>query len=239
MAMRGALIQLGAGSYAIPELGRPAVQFKAWQPLVHARLGALGPYYLGGLTALAEHRLTDISSKEVTAIIGFRNSTIEKGLISVGGRPVVASRSLRGAVFADENGIETVALSRTEAYRRSNVTRTLVDALWRPELFGATETWVTAWGRGERNALDVGLACKYAVAIGPSTAQRTGLLLDLLGHGQQAKQLIPKSVIRRGSAVRLVADSNDTEETVETDPYWRVAFNMRREQIEGWLTYGK
>jgi len=236
MASRGALTPLGAGCYAISKLGRPGVQFKAWQPLVHARLGSLGPYYLSGLTALADHRLTDISSKDVLAVIGFRNAEIENSRIAVGGRPLIVCRSQRPAVFSEAAGIETVTLSRTQSYRRSDATRTLVDALWHPELFGATETWVTAWGRGgERGTLDIELACRYAVTLGPSTARRVGVLLDLLGHGREARELIPKSAAHINAPVQLVGNSDFTESDADIDPYWRVAFNVRRDRIEGWL----
>jgi predicted transcriptional regulator of viral defense system len=237
MADRGALIRLGAGRYAIPVVGSASADFKAWQPMVHARLAPLGDYYLGGFSALAEHRLTDLSERAAFVIVGFSHSALITGRVDVAGRPLRAAATRR-AVFTEELGVETVRLSRTEAYRRSDATRTLVDCLWHPELCGAPETWITAWGRGERSALDPMQACRYAGALGPSVACRVGLMLDLVGHGAVARDLLvgarradrPTPLVARGVAV---GDADERDRT------WNVVFNVPRERVQGWLSYGK
>ncbi|HEY1458305.1 MAG TPA: hypothetical protein VGF15_07280 [Solirubrobacteraceae bacterium] len=239
MAGRGALIKLGAGRYALPELGLPDPAYKAWQPMLHGRLAALGDYYLGFFSALEEHRLIDLSEPFSTVLVGFGSRQLESGTLEVAGRRVWAVRTRR-EVFTDDLGVELVRLSRTEQYRRSDPTRTLVDCLWHPELSGDTETWVTAWGRGmlyER--LDPVAACRYALALGPTVARRTGLMLELLDAGDVARAQLPSRVRRSDRAPLMVADGPPANERMELDPFWRVRMNVSRDRLEGWLLYGK
>ncbi len=239
MAGRGALIKLGAGRYAIPELGSDAVAYKAWQPMLDGRLAPLGDYYLGFFSALEEHRLTDLSEPFSTVLVGFASRQLSSGEISVAGRPIRAARTQR-PVFTDDLGVEVVRLSRTERYRRSDPTRTLVDCLWHPHLAGATETWVSAWGRGMREErLDPLVACRHALALGPAVARRTGLMLDLLGAGKVARAQLPARVRRSDRAPLMVADGPAASEEMELDPYWRLRMNVGRRRLEGWLSYGK
>ena len=239
MAGRGALIKLGAGRYAIPVLGHGEAAYKAWQPMLHGRLAALGDYYLGFFSALAEHRLTDLAEPFATVLVGFGSRQLQSGELEVAGRQVRSVRTRR-RVFSSELGIEVVRLSRSEMYMRSNPTRTLVDALWHPELSGATETWVTAWGRGMRyEQLDPVAACGYALALGPAVARRTGLMLDLLGAGEVARAQLPSRVRRSDRVTLMIADGLPAVEEMELDPFWRVRLNVPRDRIEGWLLYGK
>ena len=239
MAGRGALIKLGAGRYAIPAFGHAEAAYKAWQPMLHGRLAPLGDYYLGFFSALAEHRLTDLSEPFATVLVGFGSRQLQSGKLEVAGRQVRCARTRR-PVFSSELGVEVVRLSRTEMYMRSNPTRTLVDALWHPELSGVTETWVTAWGRGMRyEQLDPVAACGYALALGPAVARRTGLMLDLLGAGEVARAQLPSRVRRSDRVTLMIADGPTVAEEMELDPFWRVRLNVPRDRIEGWLLYGK
>ncbi|MEX2025355.1 MAG: hypothetical protein WD993_09835 [Thermoleophilaceae bacterium] len=236
MARRGALIRLGAGRYAIPVIGSDSPEFKAWQPMVHARLAPLGEYYLGGFSALAEHRLTDLSDPAAFVVAGFWHSALAAGRVAVVGRPLRAAITRR-PVLTGELGIETVRLSRTETYRRSDPTRTLVDCLWHPRLCGTPETWITAWGRGATATLDVDLACRYAAALGPSVACRVGLMLDLVGHGHIARDTLGHA--RRADRPTPLVAGDAIGDAVERDPTWNVVLNVPRERVEGWLSYGK
>ena len=240
MAGRGALIKLGAGRYAIPAFGHAEAAYKAWQPMMHGRLAPLGDYYLGFFSALAEHRLTDLAEPFATVLVGFGSRQLQKsGKLEIAGRQVRSVRTRR-PVFSSELGVEVVRLSRTEMYMRSNPTRTFVDALWHPELSGATETWVTAWGRGIRyEQLDPVAACGYALALGPAVARRTGLMLDLLGAGEVARAQLPSRVRRSDRVTLMIADGPPAAEEMELDPFWRVRLNVPRDRIEGWLLYGK
>jgi len=239
MAGRGALIKLGAGRYAIPAFGHADPAYKAWQPMLYGRLAPLGDYYLGFFSALAEHRLTDLSEPFATVLVGFGSRQLQSGKLEIAGRQVRSVRTRR-PVFSSELGAEVMRLSRAEMYMRSNPTRTLVDALWHPELSGDTETWVTAWGRGMRyEQLDPVAACGYALALGPAVARRAGLMLDLLGAGEVARAQLPSRVRRSDRIALMIADGPPAAEEMEFDPFWRVRLNVPRDRIEGWLLYGK
>ena len=238
MARRGALISLGAGRYAIPIIGSSAPAYKAWQPMLHARLAPHGDYYLGGLSSLIEHHLTDLSSSISCAVIGFPHQDLQEGRVDVAGRPVRAVSTTRD-VFTEELGVERVRLSRLGHYFRSNATRALVDCLWHPKLCGETETWVTAWGRGLQEALNPRDACRYALALGPSVARRVGLMLELVGYGEIAREMIPGKVRWANDVTALDADGVTVTDATPVDSFWRVAYNVPRDRVEGWLSYGK
>lgn len=238
MAHRGALVKLGAGRYAIPALGSTSLGRVSWQPLLHARLAPHGDYYLAGFSALEEHRLTDLSDKMITAVTGFGNRQVLSGTVRVAGRPLHAVYTRR-RVFEEKLGIETVRLSRTGSYHRSDPTRTLVDCLWHPELCGSTETWVSAWGRAlTEERLDHRRACVYALALGPAVARRVGYLLELVGYGEQARTTLPPSV-RRGDRQVTLVKGLPASEADPHDPFWRITLNVPRTRLEGWLSYGK
>lgn len=171
--------------------------------------------------------------------MGFGNRQLASGELEVTGREVRSVRTRR-AVFDADLGVEVVRLSRAESYLRSNPTRTLVDCLWHPQLSGATETWVTAWGRGMRyEQLDPVAACRYALALGPAVARRTGVMLDLLGAGGIARAHLPSRVRRSDRTTLMLADGPPARNEMDLDPFWRVYMNVSRDRLEGWLMYGK
>jgi len=238
MAHRGALIPIGAGRYAIPVIGSTSPDAKAWQPMLHARLASMGDYYLGGFSALVEHRLTDLSETTAFVVAGFWNSALAEGEMTVVDRPIRAAITRR-AVFDDTLGIETVRMSRSEDYRRSDLNRTLVDCLWHPELSGTPEVWITAWGRAAaRSVWDVDAICRYALALSPSVACRAGVLLEFLGEGQLAQAALSRAR-RPGRFTPLVARGVSGDGSQERSKDWNVIFNIPRERVEGWLSYGK
>jgi predicted transcriptional regulator of viral defense system len=237
MAERGALIPVGAGRYALAAVGTTSTAQLAFQPLLDARLSRHGAYYLGFLSALEEHRLTDVSTGGVaTVAVGFNHTQLKVGQIEIAGRRVLAAAS-RLDIFKTDGGIETVRVSRSERYRRSNPARTLVDCLWHPELCGATETWVTAWGRASLTPdFDPEEITRHAETIGGAIPRRVGFMLELVGRKDEARRLIAARHRRADRPTRLVAD---VDEDGELDPFWHVYLNISADRLEGWASYGK
>ncbi|HLM87376.1 MAG TPA: hypothetical protein VK272_14445 [Solirubrobacteraceae bacterium] len=235
MAGRGALIEIGAGRYAIPEIGQSDIAYQPWQRLVHARLSSHGDYYVGFLTALVEHRLVDLSERSITVAIGFANSSLTGKRAEIAGRPLHVIRSSK-AIFSAQSGIEIVP---SPSYARSDLQRTLVDALWAPKLFGSTETWATGWGRAASHGLiDAETVCRYAICLGGVVPRRVGAMLSMTGHDLEARHYLPSRVRRADRRADLVADEPSRSDA-ELNSFWQVRFNVPREQIEGWLLYGK
>lgn len=235
MAKRGALVEIGAGRYAIPKVGQPDVAYQEWQRLIHARLAPHGDYYVGFLTALIEHRLVDLNESAIMAAIGFANSALTDRPVQVGRRTLHVVHTDK-AVFSPESGIEVTS---DPMYVRSDLQRTLVDALWSPKLFGSPETWATGWGRAASyDLIDAEKVCRYAMILGGAVPRRIGAMLAMTGHDLEARHHLPSRVRRADRTVDLVSDAQ-ARAGAETDPYWRVRFNVPRDRIEGWLLYGK
>lgn len=230
MAERGALRALGRGRYAIAGLATESLEEAAsWQVLADGLLSPYGDYYLGYLTALVEHRLTDVEEATIYAALRGRSRTLG-GELHVGRRPLVVTFVVDRKWF----GVEPVRVARAERYFRSDVERALVDCLDRPQLCGSTELYVRAWQRAlseERVNLDA--LCAYAARMGAAVAQRTGLLLSLTGRAEEAKQRLAPFVGRKTYV--LFDPSARFAGVSEKDPTWRVILNVPRNALEGWL----
>lgn len=237
MARRGALIRLGGGRYAIPEVGSTSLATSTpWESAVDAELGPLGAYYVGFITALEGHRLTDLDENEISVAIGFHNDRIERGRVRIRGREL---RVTTAASDLFDFGIETVHLSRDRRYRRSDIERTLIDCHERPRMVRSNEAWIRAWAEALRTErADIERLLDYSLKVSSSAARRTALLLSLLGHGEQARDALPGRVRRADRTVPLIA-GEAIGDADEIDPYWRVAFNLPRDLVEGWLAYGR
>lgn len=233
MARRGALVPLGGGRYAIPDVGDMSAP--PWSIALDAELSPLGPYYVGFMTALEGHRLVDLDEPEITVAIGFHNSRVERGQ-PIGGRPVRVT-TMPPRLF--DFGVETVRQGREHSYRRSDVERTLIDCHERPRMVGSPEIWIRAWAQAFRSeTVNLDRLLDYSLRIGPSACRRTGVLLSLLGHGEAARDAFPGRVRRADRIVPFLAGGPKTE-SEDVDPYWRVAFNLPRHLVEGWLAYGR
>jgi predicted transcriptional regulator of viral defense system len=233
MANRGALVALGGGRYSIPEVGDRSTP--AWSVALDAELAPLGPYYVGFMTALEGHRLVDLDEPEITVAIGFHNTRIER-------QEPIADRPLRITTMPPrllEFGLERVRPNRELSYPRSDFERTLIDCHQRPRMVGSPETWIRAWAQAFRSErVDLDLLLDYSLKMGATACRRTGVLLSLLGHGEAARDAFPARVRRADRTVSLLA-GGPTIDDEEIDPYWRVAFNIRRGVVEGWLAYGR
>lgn len=236
MAQRGALVALGGGRYAIATLGDASAARLPRLNLLDADLAPLGPYYLGFWSALNEHRLTDVDSPALTVAIGFDSGRVQRADFEVAGAPVRATR-MRSDLM--DVGIETIRISRSERYRRSDVERTLVDCLQRRRLAGSSEIVLTAWGRalaGDQVRWDVMVS--YAERLGATAYRRVAALGRLAGQAELVAECLPA---RNTSRARLLSLSGDAVaiDGAEIDSVYRVALTPDRERIEGWLSYGK
>jgi predicted transcriptional regulator of viral defense system len=235
MARRGALVALGGGRYAIPVLGDPTLARLPRLNLVHAGLAGLGPYYVGFWSALALHGLTDVDSPLVTVAIGFANGRLQSH-----GHPAVAPgvelHVTRLQPHLMDFGLETIRLSRSERYVRSDKERTLIDCLLRPRLAGSAELVMTAWGRAlSDDAIRVDVLADHAARFGPPAARRVGALLTVAGLPGLAVEHFPAAA-RRARVLNLGDRSTGD---VDIESRYRVALTPSRSQIEGWLSYGK
>lgn len=232
MARKGTLIRLAGGRYVVASwAGDELAQAAPFNVLLDATLRPYGAYYLGFLSALIEHRLTDQDSFEVYVALR-DDATFSGKRLMIDGRPVLVTRISGPQRWV---GIEQVRATRRERYWRSNLQRTLIDTLYRPRLSGGIELIAGAWARAvaERTP-DLEEICGYARALSISVARRTGYMLTRLGHHDVAVAHLGDLRSQRNS-VLLDASRAYGEGDWRRDSEWGVTINLPERALTGWL----
>lgn len=235
MKKRGLLYAVGSNRYVIAPHGTTSIEQAAGPELLaDLTLGPHGPYYVGFLSSLIAHRLTDLHS-EITFVAmrqGHRPRSTPSGL-------KVAELSPAAWPAADTGEIERVRVIEgfKEFAFRSSLERSLVDGLLRPDLCAGIETVVSAWARaGRRSDVSWDRVAQIARQIGGATSRRAAFLLGLLGldpvvdrhfadlEGRRTSTLFDRS---RGFAL----EATDTERDSRTG----VVLNVPRSYLRGWI----
>jgi predicted transcriptional regulator of viral defense system len=203
---------------------------------VDVLLGGRTQYYVGFLSALVSHRLTDLHTSAVyVAVPG--NGTIKRA-------PQLPDRKLHlvhlqpsrwPSADADERERVRAVRDSKEFWWRSSLERTLVDALTRPELSGGIETVVSAWSRArlERRADWIEVA-RIAKRLGPSTERRVAFLLGALGLPESSAWF--QNLVGRSSNVLFDRSrSVDRLESIPRDPRTGVLLNLPVDRLQGWI----
>lgn len=232
MADKGVLIPLGGGRYVVSSWAGDGLAHAApFNVLLDATLRPYGDYYLGFLSALIEHRLTDEDSWEV--YVALREDTTFKGRqIVIDQRPVLVTRISGAQRWV---GLEQVRATRRERYWRSTLERTLVDTLYRPKLSGEIELIAGAWARATRREdLELAALCRYARAVSIAVARRAGYMLSRLGHHDSAVEHFGE--LRGGrNQVLLDAAHSYGAGSWPRDSEWGVTINVPERSLTGWL----
>ncbi len=230
MLEKGSLISVAPGRYLIAPVGADRIEMAAApQAVLDARLSGTR-YYIAFHSALSEHGLTDLEDARLFVVVFGRTDL--PGVLDLAGQEVVVTRI---TVERKWFGAERATLAAGGTYWRSDIERTLLDALERPDLAGSIETVVRAWARalGEDRASIRRLA-DYAIRLGPTVVRRTGFWLSAMGHSKDAEPLLK----HRGSSGSVPLDPSGSK-SGPTDPVWRVVVNVPSESYRGWIGYGK
>jgi predicted transcriptional regulator of viral defense system len=239
MAKRGQLGRIAHGVYVVLPPGTRTVRQAAdLTTLVSAAFDGRWPYYVGFLSAIAEHGLTDESVADLHVAIG---AARVPRLAELAGTRVHLARI---APDDDSGGAQWLGVERRRLrgkmfYVRSSPERTLVDALARPDLCGRPELWVRAWERAFReHALDLPLLLELARRRSRAVSARAALLLRELGRPREARLLLSGPV----TGMVLFDASNPGRSGASG---WRrdretgLVLNVPADAIAGWLEYGK
>lgn len=235
MAKRGLLYRVGEDRYVIAPAGTSSLnQAAAPELLVDLVLGR-HPYYIGFLSALIAHRLTDLHSEAMYA-------AVPRGVRLRGEMPLalkVAQLGPKAWPAADEEIERFRALEGTKEFaRRSGVERTLVDCLLRPDLCGGFETATLAWARAQRRA-DVlwDRVAQIARRTGDSASRRTAFMLDLVGLEQVVELHFGDLEGRRAS---IPLDRSNafglTRPDLARDRRTGILLNVPHDHLRGWVT---
>jgi len=232
---RGLLYGAGRNRYVIAPPGTSSIR-QAASPDLLADLffRPHGDYYVGFLSALIAHRLTDLHSQ--VTYVAMRQGTKPRSA-PPGFKVAELTETAWPAPGSDE--IERVRIADSKEFVfRASLERTLIDGLLRPDLSAGIETVVTAWARArDRSDVRWERVAEIAGGIGGATARRTSFLLRLLGfeslverHFSSISGRQTSPVFDRSRGFELPAGK------VRRDSETGVVVNVPMEYLRGWIS---
>jgi predicted transcriptional regulator of viral defense system len=238
MAVRKLLYRVRSGQYVVAPWGTNGVdQAAPLELLVDLALREQGPYYLGFLSALIAHRLTDLHTSTLCAAIRQGSPTdLTSALLAGHELKVVRLSGSRWPQDDNERERVRVKLGLKEFVWRSSLERTLVDGVLRPELSGGIETILTGWACArEEDRADWDTVWAIARRTGSSTARRVAFLLIELGY----EHIIGDDLETIGKQTAVPLDRSSgyemTRRQMARDRRTGVLVNIPSRQLRAWL----
>ncbi len=235
MAGKGSLFQLGGGRYAVARAG--TVDESQALPFTIALDITMGkrPYYLAFVSALSDHSLID---EGVDPIVAVRGRTVAgNDVITVQGRALHVVRVTSERKWI---GLERIRVEGRSGYWRSDLERTLLDAVDRPDLGAGGELVARAWERAAREKrIDESRLADHATAIGGLTALRAAFYCDQLQLTSVADQIVQAVGRTRSSKARLDPTGEFGTGAWPRDRHTGLQINFPERRLRGWLSYGK
>jgi predicted transcriptional regulator of viral defense system len=231
----GLLYAAGTNRFVIAPPGARSIR-QAASPELLADLAFRphGDYYVGFLSGLIAHHLTDLHS-ELTYVAMLQGTKPRK----VPDDFKVAELPAGHWPTPESEEIERVRISDSkEFFYRSSIERTLVDSLLRPDLSGGIETVVGAWARAKRQP-DVrwDLVAEIAKRVGDAAFRRTVLLLRLLGFDGLVEARLAEIDARKASPIfDRSREFELPKEQVRRDRETGVRMNVPPEYLRGWIS---
>jgi predicted transcriptional regulator of viral defense system len=233
LAAKGQLIPVGVGRYVARPLGSdPEASTVTIQDAIHAWLSGF-EYYVGFHSALSEHGLTDLDDPTTyLAVRGDRQLPKRAGKFADASLHVARVTS-RTSWF----GKEHVRLDGAGSYWRSDLERTLLDCLERPDLSGSTQVVVRSWARAvKRRLANLSRLSRYAEQLGPAAIRRTGFWLETIGADER---YIERLFNLRTSTGLVILSPRGGDTRGHINRRWRVVVNIPETTYRGWIEYGK
>lgn len=238
MAVRKLLYRVRRGQYGVAPWATSDVdQAVPVELLVDLALREQGPYYLGFLSALIAHRLTDLHSSTLYAVVR-QGSPTDLTSASLAGHELKLVRLSGSRWPLEDNERERVRVQTglKEFVWRSSLERTLVDGILRPELCGGIETIVTGWARArDEERADWSTVWAIARRTSSSTARRVAFLLIGLGY----EHIVADELRTIGKQKAIPLDScggyDMPRGQMPRDRQTGVLVNVPPRQLRGWL----
>jgi predicted transcriptional regulator of viral defense system len=234
MVRRGSLVSIGKHRWVVLPPGASTIeQAASLKTLLAAKFDGRADWYLGYLSALADHALTDIDAEDVyVGVRGARLPTEQR----LGSRRLIVVQHTRKD---DWRGVERERDGRVFTYR-SDVERTLLDTLDQPKRCGPPEVWVRGWERAMREErADPVRLTDYAEQRSAAVQARLAFWLRETGQVRQARRVM--RALGGPLTGRTLLDAS----RAFGDGPWRrdretgVVVNLPERAIDGWLEYGK
>jgi predicted transcriptional regulator of viral defense system len=240
MVARKSLYRVLRGRYVVAPRGTEWVEQAAPVELcVDLVLREAGEYYLGFLTALIAHRLTDLHASTVFVAVG-QDSRTDLTSVKVCGHELRLVRLASSRWPRGEGERERVRIQPglKEFVWRASLERTLVDCLLHPELCAGIETAVSSWARAS-NERDVDWEAVWTIAkrSGAAAAPRVAYLLIATGHADTLAGELPlargETLLDRTNGYRM------DRSQMSRDPQTGLLINVPTERLRGWIKGGK
>jgi predicted transcriptional regulator of viral defense system len=230
----GLLYAAGKNRFVIAPPGTGSIR-QAASPELLADLSfrPRGDYFVGFLSALIAHRLTDLHSETTYVAMpqGSKPRKVPDGF-------KVAELPPRAWPGTGTDEIERVRISDSkEFFFRSSVERTLVDSLLRPDLSGGIETVVAAWARAKaRPEVRWRLVVEIADRIGDAATRRVAFLLRMLGFEELVESWPTRIHGRKSSPVfDRSREYEPAAEDLRRDRETGVVINVPPGYLRSWI----
>lgn len=231
---RGLLYAAGRNRYVVAPPGTNSIRQAAGPELLaDLFFSPHGDYYVGFLSALIAHRLTDLHSQ--ITYVAMRQGTKPR-IVPSGFTVAELSETAWPQPESDERERVRIGDSKEFAYRAS-LERALIDGLLRPDLSAGIESVVTAWARARgRSDVRWDRVAKIGGSVGDATARRTSFLLRLLGFESLADLHFSNISGRKTSPVFDRARSFDLPAGKKVrDSATGVVVNVPMDYLRGWI----
>jgi predicted transcriptional regulator of viral defense system len=234
MAKRGDLYRVGEDRYVVAPPGTESLSQAAPPELLIDLALKPHPYYIGFLSALIAHRLTDLHSRVAFAAVP--GDVRPRGRLPLDLRIAQVSEKRWPA---GEGEIERFrALDGTKEFaHRSTIERTLVDCLLRPDLCGGFETVALAWSRARQRAdTSWDRVAQIGRQVGDAATRRTAFMLGLVGLEAVRERHLGDIHGRSGNTPLDRANGFGLSRSeTERDRRTGVLINMPAHYLRGWI----
>jgi predicted transcriptional regulator of viral defense system len=216
---RGVLVRIKSGVYCILQTGQENAQLSNW-PVIAKHLVASDDYYISHYSAMRLHGMTTHALTNILITMPKRQ------------RQKKISNFNYGFIYSKPNhfwGVETYWVTRHEKVNVSDLERTLLDGLERPELCGGIKELVRGiWVKQKQ--INWGKLLQYAAKFHTKAAiKRLGYILELLNLGE-------------GYVSQLLLIVSPAKDYILLDPYgskmghylerWHIRLNMNIEELK-------
>jgi predicted transcriptional regulator of viral defense system len=235
MGRRGSLASLGTDRWVVMPLGASTLtQAAPTKVLLAGLLDGRADWYLGFLSALIDHGLTDIDSD--TIYVGVRGKSVRHRL-RLGDRTVRPVHIMRED---DWSGVERERAGGRVFSYRSDVARTLLDTLDKPRRCGSAEVWVRAWERAKREErVSPHQLIDDSETRSAVLQARLAFWLRETGHVRDCRRVMRMLGGPLGGSQLLDAGQSFGEGDWHRDRDTGLVVNLPERALDGWLSYGK
>lgn len=235
MAKKGSMFQMGGGRYVVASPGTiDSSQAVTFGVALDITMGER-PYFLAYAAAMSDHDLID---ETVDPVIAVKGSALGGGdTVRVRNRAVHVVRITSARKWF---GLERVAVDRQAGYWRSDLERTLLDAIDRPDMAAGHELAARAWERAAREErVDIDKLAEYAVCLGGIPALRVAYFSRASSLDAAADAILSAVPRTRSSSARLDSTRGYGDGDWRRDHETGLLVNVPEDLLRGWMSYGE